>query len=211
MSSVATPFFDHIIDGLAGPGYAVTPDFFAPSLIETLSAEAHALRAEGQMRQASTGTGPKAGTSISLRGDFIHWLEAQTASPAQQVYIDTMAELRSELNRTLYLGLFEMESHFAIYPPGAVYQKHLDQFKGKEDRQVSCILYLNQQWQPADDGGSLRMYLDGAAATPYLDIPPMGGTLVTFLSGQFLHEVLPASRTRTSLTGWMRRRSDLAA
>ena len=39
-------------------------------------------------------------------------------------------------------------------------------------------------------------------------MPPAAGTLVVFMSGDFPHEVLPASRERLSLTGWYRRRGN---
>jgi SM-20-related protein len=35
-----------------------------------------------------------------------------------------------------------------------------------------------------------------------LDISPIGGRLVMFLSDTFYHEVLPTSKDRMSLTGW---------
>jgi SM-20-related protein len=68
---------------------------------------------------------------------------------------------------------------------------------------LSCVLYLNREWGP-EDRGQLRLYRPGAAP---LDIPPQGGTLVTFLSDRFEHEVVPARRERLSLTGWFRRRA----
>jgi SM-20-related protein len=65
------------------------------------------------------------------------------------------------------------------------------------------ILYLNEDWR-RDDGGLLRFWPEENAEA--LDIVPVGGTLVTFLSDRFWHEVLPARRERLSLTGWFRRR-----
>jgi SM-20-related protein len=40
-----------------------------------------------------------------------------------------------------------------------------------------------------------------------VDVAPRGGTLVAFLSGTFHHEVLPATRERLSVTGWLKVRS----
>ena len=114
-----------------------------------------------------------------------------------------MDGLRQALNRGLYLGLEDFECHFALYPPGAFYQKHLDRFRDDDRRTVSAVLYLNDDWQP-QDGGELRLYLpDGAER----EVPPLGGSLVLFLSSDFPHEVLPANRERLSLTGWFRRRA----
>jgi len=40
--------------------------------------------------------------------------------------------LRMGLNRALYLGLFDYESHYAIYGAGAGYTKHSDVPVGKK-------------------------------------------------------------------------------
>ncbi|MDQ6997923.1 MAG: 2OG-Fe(II) oxygenase [Mariprofundus sp.] len=40
-----------------------------------------------------------------------------------------------------------------------------------------------------------------------MQVMPQAGRLVTFISEQFPHEVLPASRDRLSLTGWFRIRT----
>jgi SM-20-related protein len=50
----------------------------------------------------------------------------------------------------------------------------------------------------------LRQF-DGAGA--HRDIAPLGGRLVAFASAGREHEVLPARRTRWSLSGWLRTRS----
>ncbi|MEZ5449151.1 MAG: 2OG-Fe(II) oxygenase [Thiolinea sp.] len=79
----------------------------------------------------------------------------------------------------------------------------MDNFRGTSARLVTVILYLNEDWQ-AEEGGELRLYTDDDS---YLDILPESGQLVAFLSEPFYHEVLPGSRERLSLTGWLRRRS----
>jgi SM-20-related protein len=140
-----------------------------------------------------------------VRGDRIAWIEPQTAGPAVLDYLERLEGLREVLNREFFLGLFDFEGHLASYPAGSFYRRHLDQFRGVERRTLSCILYLNQDWEPRDRG-HLRIYTDPADPRAYEDIAPLGGTLVTFLSARFEHEVLPARRDRLSLTGWLRRR-----
>lgn len=208
MPSSAPPshHLDHIIESIAGQGYAVVPEFFPASFISALREEALALQDKGKLKQASIGQAEHNQLDNHIRGDLIHWLDHDTqGSTTQQQFSATMEALREALNQHFYLGLFELEQHFAIYPPDAIYRKHLDQFRGNEERQVSCILYLNQDWKE-EYGGQLRLYLDGEAAEPYIDTLPLGGTLAVFLSGRFWHEVLPASQPRISLTGWFRKR-----
>jgi SM-20-related protein len=197
---------ESIADEVAAQGYAVTPDFLFVTEVAELASDLRTLQQSGEMRGA--GVGKDAEVTNNVRGDFIHWLEESSASPAQQVYLQRLEELRLALNQTLYLGLFEFEGHFASYSPGAFYRKHLDQFQHDSQRALSCILYLNDSWLE-EDGGQLRMYLDENDDTVYRDIQPRGGTLVTFLSARYWHEVLPARRERLSITGWFRTRSPM--
>jgi SM-20-related protein len=110
--------------------------------------------------------------------------------------------LRLELNQELMAGLVDFEGHFARYPAGAGYSRHVDQLSGSDVRVLSAVLYLNDEWSD-EDGGQLRLHLgDGGSR----DVTPLGGRLVVFRSEQFEHEVLPARRERLSFTGWFRRR-----
>ena len=211
MHTITTPEIEQpieqLLEGIANNGYAIIEHFLPPETIAALGNDAKKLQEIGEMRRASIGHNSAATADDSIRGDYIHWLEETTISVAQREYLQRMEELRTSLNQSFYLGLFELESHFAIYPPGAVYKKHLDQFQDNPHRQVSCVLYLNQHWQH-EDGGQLRLYLDGENPTPCLDVEPIGGTMIAFLSGRFWHEVLPAKRERMSLTGWFRTRGN---
>jgi len=53
------------------------------------------------------------------RGDEIRWAAAAGISEAQRTCLRRFEQLRLTLNRTLQLGLFEFESHFARYAAGA--------------------------------------------------------------------------------------------
>jgi len=125
-------------------------------------------------------------------------------APICDTYMGVMDGLRLAMNRSLFLGLEDFESHFAMYPPGAFYLKHVDRFRDDDRRMVSAVIYLNDAWLP-EHGGQLRMYLKGGVE---YDVVPTGGCLVVFLSGEVPHEVLPATRERLSLTGWFRRRGN---
>ncbi|KAF1052240.1 MAG: hypothetical protein GAK43_02029 [Stenotrophomonas maltophilia] len=155
----------------------------------------------GALSAASIGRGEGQQVREGIRGDRIQWLEAGQAEVCD-AFLGAMDALRQALNRSLYLGLEDFECHFALYPPGAFYQKHVDRFRDDDRRTVTAVFYLNEQWQ-AEDGGALRLYLPDERT---FDLPPLAGTLALFLSGDFPHEVLPAHRERLSLTGWFRRR-----
>lgn len=191
-----------LVDALATHGWCATPHFIDSTLCHALRAEGQQLLAARAMRAARIGRDDSLQHREDVRGDLIAWLDPAALSPAQRVYNQRLEDLRRAVNATLFLGAFDIELHFACYPPGARYQKHMDRHRDTQMRLLSCILYLNEEWNE-NDGGQLRLYLPDAETR---DITPRGGTLVTFLSDQFPHEVLPARRERWSITGWMRAR-----
>lgn len=191
-----------LAEQLAAEGWAVTESFLPASVVAALRAEAEALWQGGKFRQAAIGRGNDAGARPATRGDQILWLDERSLTAAQDAYWQAMDALRLVLNRTLFLGLQNLEAHFAVYPPATFYRKHVDRFADADERAISCSLYLNPDWQ-YDDGGVLRLYV---GETP-VEILPRAGTLAVFRSETMPHEVLPAVRTRFSLTGWFRRRS----
>lgn len=201
-----TPAFDQIMNDLSHVGYSVSDAFLNQSQVAALASVAHAHQEQGRLVQARTG---KTRTENELlRGDSIGWLDERSADVPVLDCLATLEELRRSLNEHLFLNVHEIESHFAIYPPGAVYQRHLDQFAtGPRVRQVSLVLYLNEGWLESN-GGALRLYLDDATEG-HVDVSPVGGRLVLFESARFWHEVLPSDRPRMSLTGWFRTRSGL--
>jgi SM-20-related protein len=144
----------------------------------------------------------------TVRGDEIAWIVGDDA--ATRWLLDWAELLRRELNRQLFLGLFEYECHFASYPVGAFYATHLDAFRGETNRVVSTVLYLNPAWG-ASDGGELVIYHSTEESPTPLDpltvahiVSPRHATLVVFLSEEFPHEVLPSSKERHSIAGWYR-------
>ena len=196
---------DRIVEDIAEKGFSVTPDFLPEVEVNQLRHETLSLVQSGAMRRAGIGAGAQ--LQGEIRGDLIYWLDADNPSAAQQGYLSRLEELRQSTNRALFLGLFDFEGHLALYPPGTFYLRHLDQFQDNLRRTLTCILYLNHGWRQ-QDGGELRLFLENSQLenNRHLDIAPLGGTLVSFLSARFWHEVLPACRERASITGWFRTR-----
>lgn len=202
-----TDIYTDIATQLAGKGWCVTADFVSPSLLHQLATEAMTDWQAGQFRPAGVGRGADLQLRPEIRTDRVNWLDPMSCSLAQHAYLLQLEQLRQAINATLYLGLFDFEGHLAVYPPGSYYRRHRDQFRGVGLRTVTAILYLNEDWTP-DDGGQLRIYTDPDNPDHHEDVLPLGGRLVTFLSAEFEHEVLPASHDRLSLTGWFKIRSD---
>ena len=194
--------FEQICDGIASVGIAVVDEFIPAPHIAALAADARQRGAAGAFRPAGIGRGTARIQQTETRGDRILWLDDADLAPPVRAAIAALNGLRAALNATLFLGLCTFESHYAIYPPGAVYLRHRDRFRDDDGRVLSCVLYLNADWGAAQ-GGALRIFGDDDVER---DILPTAGTLVCFRSERFDHEVLAATRERLSLTGWFKRR-----
>lgn len=190
-----------IADALHQHGWWAGEQQLDSGLCTALHAEVAQLQQQQQLRAAGIGRGGQHQQAVDYRGDSIHWLDGATV--AQRDYLAQMETLRLALNRQLFLGLFELECHFAYYPPGAVYKKHCDSFVGAANRIVSVVSYLNPDWQPRD-GGELLLYDAQHTDTLIKRVWPTAGTTVVFLSGQIPHEVRAAHRPRYSIAGWFR-------
>lgn len=195
---------DAVMAGLARRGFAVLEQAFPEAFLDALEAEARAAWQAGDYQSA--GVGREADRVAEIRADHILWIEPEAPTALQARYLDALGALRLGVRRELYLPVDEIEAHFAVYPAGAFYRRHLDQFRGTPHRWVSCLLYLNRDWTP-EDGGQLRLHVAGEdGAETWVDVFPEYGTFACFLSDCIEHEVLPTARPRTSLAAWLRQR-----
>lgn len=190
-------------EALAKHGFAVEPCWLELATVSALASCARERLGGAEAAPAAVGRGAGRRRDAAVRGDSIAWF-GPPYSPIETDLVARLESLRLGFNESLQLGLFEFEGHYACYPAGAGYVRHLDRHTGSVARTVSFVLYLNEDWG-AGDGGELCLY-DGAAADPLLRVIPRGGTAVCFLAERFEHEVRPARRDRLSFTGWFRRR-----
>jgi SM-20-related protein len=197
------PTFEPIARDLRDRGFSLCTEFLPAATVAALRAEIVA--AGNDFRAAGIGRDRDFQQDLEVRSDRIRWLDPQR--PAQRDFLQRMDALRLFLNQQLLLGLFDYEAHFAHYDPGARYQCHRDTFASQGDRKprrvVSSVSYLNADWMP-DEGGELVIY-DGTERE-LTRVLPVAGAAVFFLSEEFPHEVLAATRARYSIAGWFRQR-----
>ncbi|MBV1788447.1 2OG-Fe(II) oxygenase [Marinobacterium sp. D7] len=191
--------FDRIADALVNQGYIICDQALDSALTSALLHRVQHLDDQAFQR-AGVGREQAQQLNDRIRLDQIRWLEQLDASEA--AYLAWMERLREGLNRRLFMGLFDYECHFAHYPPGAFYKRHLDAFRGQTNRILTTVFYLNSEWQD-DDGGELLIY-PGQGDCVLERVAPQSGRLVVFLSDRFPHEVLPARMDRYSIAGWFR-------
>ncbi len=191
------------VDAIAGElrsgGLAAVEGWLPPAVRARLD---DGCRESAAFAPAGVGRGAQRTHRTGIRGDVIRWLD--DGKTADHVFLTEMEELRLGLNQRLFLGLLDYECHYAIYGVGAHYDRHLDTLSGQKNRVLSTVVYLHDEWAPAD-GGELLLYQAGTQSA-IATILPKPGLLVLFLSEQFPHEVLVAKKPRHSIAGWFRGR-----
>jgi SM-20-related protein len=188
-------------ESIIADGISVRDQYRSPSQVRSLVRCARLRRARGEFVAARIGSGRGLQRRTEIRGDSTCWITPPLL-PAERALLDDLERLRLELNVATLLGLFETELHYAWYPRGAGYARHVDQPHGRVQRLVSFVLYLNEGWEPAA-GGELRIF---GTAGRHRDIEPIAGRLACFLTPGREHAVLTTRRDRLSVSGWFRAR-----
>jgi SM-20-related protein len=198
VSQVSEAVLDVIADALVDKGYIllsdIIPDYVSLALLEKMQ-----VKHDIDFKSAAIGRGIDQQINTEIRSDKISWLDKQDHTDRE--YLSIMEQLKDGINRRLFMGLFDYESHYAVYEPGAHYKKHVDALKGSQNRILTTVFFLNPLWQ-SEDGGQLVIYDEHDVALE--TVQPQMGTLAIFLSERFPHEVLPTLRTRNSIAGWFR-------
>ena len=196
---ITQDIFEHICENIADKGYIVLHNLFPIAVLNNLVDDLSQISTSA-FKPAAIGRQKDQQVVETIRSDKICWLDSTMDFAAP--YFDWSEQLRLAINRYFFLGLFDYETMFAYYEPGAFYKRHLDAFRGQTNRRLTSILYLNPDWQPSH-GGELLMYQDDETE-PFQVVEPRFGTMVIFLSELFPHEVSLSHHDRYSLTSWYR-------
>ncbi|WP_105213307.1 MULTISPECIES: 2OG-Fe(II) oxygenase [unclassified Pseudoalteromonas] len=193
--------FERVLDDVHQQGYAIIEQALCPDLTAQLYATAQAQLSA--FSPAAIGRQDEQQLNSEVRKDKTLWFSGSCA--AERDYLAVMEALRLTVNRHFYLGLFDYECHFAYYQAGDFYKKHYDAFKGRSNRVLTTVFYLNTPAQ----GGELVIYKPRSKEIAER-VAPKAGTLVVFESERFMHEVLPAQQPRFSIAGWFRKNNSIA-
>ncbi|MAD02772.1 2OG-Fe(II) oxygenase [Pseudoalteromonas shioyasakiensis] len=192
---------DSYLDAIEQAGYAVVENAIDENLIADLIADCY--RINPHFHTAGIGRLTDQQIDKTVRKDKTFWFDS--SSQAQITYLATMEAIKTQLNRSFYLGLFDYECHYAKYQQGDFYKKHFDAFKGRSNRIFTTVCYLNTP----ESGGELVIYKPKSKDIEIV-IKPQAGLLVMFESERFMHEVLPAHDVRYSIAGWFRKNASIS-
>ena len=182
---------DAKLDDFIATGTMVLDDVFHATDLTALQAESGFI----DYRQAHLTHGER---ETAIRGDSIRWIDE--SCPVGSAYLGAINELGRYFNATLYTGIRSSEAHYACYPSGFGYKWHRDNPKGRDERVISAVFYLNDNWT-ADNGGAITVVDKTGETTGLL---PQLNRLVVFDSN-LLHQVEITNRTRFSIATWLRR------
>ncbi|WP_457970214.1 2OG-Fe(II) oxygenase [Acinetobacter calcoaceticus] len=182
---------DQILDDLNTHGFAIINQAYSDQYRAQVAKECsyHI----NEFREA----GIQNGVVSNIRSDHILWINDQL--PIAQQHIETLTSFSQSLNQAFYLGIKEVEAHFARYNLGEFYALHRDNPQQKNDRIISTVYYLHPEWQE-DWGGQLRLQDKNEK---WHIVNPEPNRLVIFQSN-LLHEVLTSKQQRLSITAWLR-------
>ena len=206
MELVVNPVYEKIIEDLMQQQYSIVEDFFNLEQVEELRNSLLGKYEEDNFKKAAIGNRTNEVIAKSIRGDFILWLNEAEAAPAEKAFFHRINDFVSYLNRTCFMGILFKEFHYALYPEGTFYKRHLDTFQNDDRRKLSMVCYLNKQdWKP-EYGGELVIYTQENGKEMPKSIYPFPGRMVIFESQLLEHEVKPVKTERLSITGWLKTR-----
>mmetsp|Transcript_36757 Transcript_36757/g.80603 ORF Transcript_36757/g.80603 Transcript_36757/m.80603 type:complete len:303 (-) Transcript_36757:81-989(-) len=188
---------------LRDEGFVVIDGFLPPEYARELRDEAFDFAHSGKMPEHRF----QFGASQLLKP---HIFEADLHDPAMREVLPSLAEnffddsLVDDLSNWLpELQLMRGPSAKALKlqynsGSGGCFPLHYDNVGRPSKRAVSCLVYLNAQWQKGD-GGELQLV---PFLRPEVTVEPLMGRAVLFRSDRILHRVLPAAAERFCFTIW---------
>ena len=115
--------FDDVAEALASQGYIVLPSALSSSIMADLQQRINNIPSP-QWAAAGIGREQVFQLNTQIRSDKIVWLTHD--NKVESAYLAVMEQLRQAINRRLFLGLFDYESHFSIFSKGNYYKNHID-------------------------------------------------------------------------------------
>jgi SM-20-related protein len=203
---VENPLYEKIISDIANHQYSIIEDFFTLKDVMLLRQSLLEKHEEDKFKKAAIGNRVNEVVIKSVRGDIILWIDEAKANQAEALFFDKINDLIRYLNRTCFLGILQKEFHYAIYPTGTYYKRHIDTFQNDDRRKLSLVCYLNDENWKAENGGELVLYLNKEGQEEEKVIYPFPGRVVIFESQLIEHEVKPVNTERLSITGWLKTR-----
>lgn len=195
----------YIVPRMKYYGICVMDNFLGTQLGDRVLEEVEVLNQSGKFRGGQL-VSQKNIPSQRIRGDKIAWVEGREPGckniGALMAHIDETvmhSAANGQLGDCVING--RTKGMVACYPGnGAGYVRHVDNPNG-DGRCITCIYYLNKNWDVKKQGGMLQIYPEGKNVVAKIE--PLFDRLLIFWSDRRNpHEVKPAYATRYAITVW---------
>ncbi|XP_060041963.1 prolyl hydroxylase EGLN2 isoform X2 [Erinaceus europaeus] len=195
-SAPARLALDYIVPCMRYYGICVKDSFLGAALGSRVLAEVEALKRDGRLRDGQL-VSQRAIPPSSIRGDQIAWVEGHELGCRNigtlMAHVDAVIRhCAGQLGAYVING--RTKAMVACYPGnGLGYVRHVDNPHG-DGRCITCIYYLNQNWDVKVHGGLLQIFPEGRPVVA--NIEPLFDRLLIFWSDRRNpHEVKPAYAT----------------
>lgn len=196
--------YEAIISDILEQGYSICDTFFEEPLVDLLRNDLQALYHQSELKKAAIGNRINESIEKDIRGDYIQWIDEVKANSVEKKFFERIKDFKNYLNKTCFMGLLHQEFHYAVYPQGTFYKRHIDTFQNDDRRKLSMVCYLNDRSWKTTNGGELVLYPEGLEE---ITVHPLPGRVVIFESQQLEHEVKKVlNEERLSITGWLKTR-----
>lgn len=194
-----------IVPSLRNYGISVKDHFLGPHLGDKILEEVEVLNQSGKFRGGQL-VNQDSIPSRRIRGDQIAWVKG--CEPGCDYIATLMARIDEAIMYSAATGQLgdciingRTKAMVACYPGnGTGYVRHVDN-PNRDGRCITCIYYLNKNWDVTKHGGMLQIFPEGKNIVA--NIEPLFDRLLIFWSDRRNpHEVKPAFATRYAITVW---------
>ena len=133
------PLYEQIISDIVEQGYSICDSFLEPVVVKHLRKHIKVLYAENELKKAAIGNRVNESIEKTIRGDYIQWINERDSNSAEEKFFEAINAFKSYLNATCFMGLLHQEFHYAVYPQGTFYRKHIDTFQNDDRRKLSVV------------------------------------------------------------------------
>nr|XP_046187485.1 egl nine homolog 1-like isoform X2 [Oncorhynchus gorbuscha] len=194
---------DYIVPCMNKHGICVVDNFLGEETGLSILEDVRALHKTGKFTDGQL-VSQRSDSTKDIRGDKITWTEGREPGCEKVAFLmsrmdDMVRHCNGKLGNYRING--RTKAMVACYPGnGTGYVRHVDNPNG-DGRCVTCIYYLNKDWEAKKHGGILRIFPEAKAQ--FVDIEPKFDRLLFFWSDRRNpHEVQPAYYTRYAITVW---------
>mmetsp|Transcript_8490 Transcript_8490/g.27047 ORF Transcript_8490/g.27047 Transcript_8490/m.27047 type:complete len:440 (-) Transcript_8490:48-1367(-) len=210
-------------DRLVRDGFVVLDGALDARTVTEAAAEVAQMHESGELTESTDvcNRGAKAVfLNFGARVERAYHLGAVPGLAALAERIAGLPDALAQQDRSGVLSTMRLDASVMVsaYEAGVSYRRHMDSYGGDDNhRMLTVLAYLNDYSWDEESAGALRLYkdlapegkvvsaeeADAGGLGDFLDVLPLAGRVVLFLSRRVWHEVRPAERNRYAMTLWV--------